>query len=367
MKTLKTSAFAVIFFLWIFIPHAGSFVSSQNPLNSDIPCVWTNVKRIVVVGDLHGAYDQFVRILKGTGVVDDGLKWIGKDTHLVQIGDVLDRGDRAKDIFDLLIRLESEAEAAGGKVHTLIGNHEEMNLANTAFEHEGYITPKQFTSFVSERYKKNMEKKFRRKPGRKKGRISEYDFSEEWKRVIDKARTYSKDKGRMNYYRNLNRLYGDWILSKNVAIKINGIVFVHAGITEGFMNWSLPELNSRYREELDAIRKAILTERMPKIRVFEMVFYNARNGPLWTRDFIQFSQKEYQDDVDRILENYMADYMVIGHSPLYLDGKNVPSKFQGKIWVVDTGIGDYYRHRGGSVSALIIEDGKFFTWLGDSE
>ncbi len=185
-----------IVFLFLCLTCA---VGIESPVRAssrdkDIPCEWSGVKRIVAVGDLHGAYVHFVTILMGTGLVDDKLNWIGGKTHLVQIGDVLDRGDKPKDIFDLAIRLEKEAEAAGGKVHMMIGNHEEMNLANTAFDREGYITVPQFVQFLPENYRIKQEKKFMRKAGSKSSESSTSNgsFSEEWKKMIEKFKIYNK-------------------------------------------------------------------------------------------------------------------------------------------------------------------------------
>ena len=178
-----------VLFLFLCLTFA---VGLERPIrppsrDTDIPCEWSGVKRIVAVGDLHGAYDHFVTILIGTGLVDDKdkLNWIGGGAHLVQIGDVLDRGDKAKDIFDLAIKLEKQAEAAGGKVHMMIGNHEEMNLANTAFDREGYVTPGQFESFLPESYRLKQVTKFQRK-SKSKSSDSNGDFTEEWKEIIDK-------------------------------------------------------------------------------------------------------------------------------------------------------------------------------------
>jgi hypothetical protein len=47
----------------------------------------------------------------------------------VQVGDQLDRGDNEIQILYFLERLQREAEAAGGKLHILNGNHETMNVA----------------------------------------------------------------------------------------------------------------------------------------------------------------------------------------------------------------------------------------------
>lgn len=47
----------------------------------------------------------------------------------LQVGDQLDRGDNEIQILYFLERLQREAEAAGGKLHILNGNHETMNVA----------------------------------------------------------------------------------------------------------------------------------------------------------------------------------------------------------------------------------------------
>ena len=91
--------------------------------------VWNGVDRIVAVGDVHGRYDQLTAILQGTGLTDDQLRWTGGDDHFVMCGDLVDRGPDDRAVLDLALRLEKEAEAAGGRVHVLLGNHEIMNLS----------------------------------------------------------------------------------------------------------------------------------------------------------------------------------------------------------------------------------------------
>ena len=89
---------------------------------------WSGVERIVAVGDVHGDYEQFVKLLRGAGLLDKESKWAGGKAHLVQTGDVPDRGARSRDVMDLLMKLEKQAKKAGGYVHALIGNHEAMNM-----------------------------------------------------------------------------------------------------------------------------------------------------------------------------------------------------------------------------------------------
>ena len=84
--------------------------------------------RIVAIGDVHGAFDQFVEILQAAGLIDAKRQWSGGTTVLVQTGDVFDRGPKVREALDLLMRLEEEAKRAGGRVESLLGNHEAMNL-----------------------------------------------------------------------------------------------------------------------------------------------------------------------------------------------------------------------------------------------
>jgi 3',5'-cyclic AMP phosphodiesterase CpdA len=60
-------------------------------------------------------------------LIDDNSKWIGGKDTLVQTGDIVDRGAYALDIYKLMRDLRSEADNAGGKVVSILGNHEVMN------------------------------------------------------------------------------------------------------------------------------------------------------------------------------------------------------------------------------------------------
>jgi hypothetical protein len=74
---------------------------------------YSGAERIVAVSDIHGAYQPMVATLRNAGVLDADLRWSGGSTHLVIVGDILDRGPDSRDVMDLLMRLEGEAEAAG--------------------------------------------------------------------------------------------------------------------------------------------------------------------------------------------------------------------------------------------------------------
>ena len=94
------------------------------------PCDVQTTERIVAVGDIHGAFDQFVAILRAAGLIDNRNRWSGKKAVLVQTGDILDRGPDSRKALDLLRKLEGDAQRAGGRVYALLGNHEFMRLVS---------------------------------------------------------------------------------------------------------------------------------------------------------------------------------------------------------------------------------------------
>ena len=87
----------------------------------------------MAIGDLHGDASAFRSTLKLAGLFDESLGgWIGGNAVLVQIGDVLDRGDDEFELLEFLRRLKSEAKLAGGVVITMLGNHEVLNAAGVS-------------------------------------------------------------------------------------------------------------------------------------------------------------------------------------------------------------------------------------------
>ncbi|KAL1410176.1 hypothetical protein Q8F55_004181 [Vanrija albida] len=84
-------------------------------------------QRLVAVGDLHGDIDNAKRVLRMAGLTDKADGWAAGNDIFVQTGDCVDRGTFAREIYDLWYRLRGEAQAAGGRVINLLGNHEVMN------------------------------------------------------------------------------------------------------------------------------------------------------------------------------------------------------------------------------------------------
>ncbi|HUT07549.1 MAG TPA: metallophosphoesterase [Candidatus Latescibacteria bacterium] len=337
---------------------------------ADIPYLWTGIDRVVAVADLHGDYDRFVFILTqpGVGVLDEELHWIAGKTHLVQLGDIMDRGDYAKEIFDLLIRLEKEAEAVGGMVHVLLGNHEEMNITGISLDYPKYVTVKQFVDFLPDPYRKSKEAEYLKTLSpqeRKKAEANALDVATDenltafWQKILDR-----KDpEDRKAYVLGFNNTYGDWLLQKNVIIKIDDVIFVHGGVSEAFSKWPLREINTVMRTELELFQGRMRDPRRYPRPFRPKLVYNS-DGPLWFRGQAT-ERRSAQSEVDRILANLGARAMVIGHnffsfpvgSPVV--GKDQVARFHDKVWMMDSGISGSY---GGVPSALIYDKGDFKVW-----
>jgi hypothetical protein len=113
------------------------------------PVKYPPVDRIIAIGDIHGDIHFLRNMLRVAGVIDNKDKWGGKNTYVVQIGDQLDgsrdimNGCPARredidtptdkyegdlEVLDYLDGLDEQAQLTGGRVISLLGNHELLNI-----------------------------------------------------------------------------------------------------------------------------------------------------------------------------------------------------------------------------------------------
>ncbi len=88
---------------------------------------------VFATSDAHGHLAELTAALRASGLVDDGSHWSGGDARLWVLGDLLDRGPDGLGVIALVRRLTAEAAAAGGAVHTVLGNHEVIALGMRMF------------------------------------------------------------------------------------------------------------------------------------------------------------------------------------------------------------------------------------------
>jgi hypothetical protein len=243
-------------------------------------CEWTNVARVVAVGDVHGDYQQLVKCLLAAGVVDKNNQWIGEKTHLVQTGDIFDRGPDSKKAMDLLMELEPQAEQAGGRVHALIGNHEAMVLAGDyVYLHKTEVEP--------------------------------YGGLEAFKKAVG-----------------AEGKYGKWIRGHNAVIKINDILFAHGGISAKDAALPLKEVNRKIAESLgdDSATGAA----------------GDPDGPLWYRATALGDEGQAGELLHSILQKLAIKHIVVGHTVVGPDLR-IKARAGGALIMIDVGMSQTYR------------------------
>ena len=333
-----------------------------------------DVERIVAISDIHGAYDPMVATLQNAGVLDADLGWSAGESHLVIVGDILDRGPASRDAMDLLIRIEQEAASSGGKVHVLIGNHEAMNLVGDL----RYVSKEEFVAFTDEETPEERERWF-----------SAYAARQPDDSVCDLRAEFEQKfpPGFFAHRREFsaNGRYGEWLLSKPIAVVINETAFMHGGVSsligeiglEGVNGTLIGELID-YVEQLEILYDAEILlptdnfydhpELLTKfLQVGELDIaiidaaavvtklnnsvIHAVGGPLWYRGNVGCSQLIEEDRLAASLQTFGANRVVIGHTPT--PTHRILQRFDSRVFEIDTGMfADAYF---GSGNALILE------------
>lgn len=315
-----------------------------KPLKSFYPI--TNNK-IIAIGDIHGDLSVAIKTLKLGGVIDlntplyfdklediKKIKWIGGNTYVVQVGDQIDRcrpsnwyrdicadndtyQDEGSDlkIMELLDYLDEEAKKEGGRVISILGNHEIMNCVGDF----RYVSPKEFEEFGEF---------FNVKKTKTPNRIFPYGYKER-KQAFSPGGMIAKK----------------FAANRHSIVQVGKWVFVHGGLTPKIANhFTLQEMN-------EGMRNWLLGKRDRKTReVFEALYDDDDNGIFWTREMgdlgnwdenrspkffnrtLDMLNKKNDRDIDEIVEG-----IIMGHTPQYMSGKGINSSCNGKLWRVDIG------------------------------
>ncbi len=348
-----------VFFALLTVAFA--YTSAQKPVD---PCALNGVGRIVAVGDVHGAYDGFVRILRAAGVIDRRDRWIGGATHLVRTGDVLDRGADSRRVMDLLRRLERDATRSKGRVLALIGNHETMRLGGATAGHppgQGFLRDMSAAEVDAFRTARSAElrdairvhwleqEKQRAKAAgtqvHEAALVARFDAATP-PGYFEMAEAFS-EKGD----------YGRWIRGHAAAAKVNDILFLHGGVSPRVAPLGCEGINAGVGVDLTTAFATF-------VAASPTTLAGAEDGPLWYRGLAQEDETVFGPEVDKILDAVRARAIVIGHT-VTPTGRIMP-RFGGRVVQIDTGMLTSV-YKGGRPSALeiagdtwtaIYEDGR---------
>ncbi|MGB7436297.1 MAG: metallophosphoesterase [Candidatus Acidiferrum sp.] len=349
---------------------------------------------VVAIGDVHGAYDDFVSILQRVGLIDKQNHWAGGKATFVQVGDLIDRGPKPREVLDLMMALEKGAPEAGGRVISVLGNHEVMNIMGDL----RYVTPGNFASFADTHSEERQRAAYQQYVKWRGGHaalfaelaqpmeITEAEWMARHPLGFIEQREAFGPKGE----------YGQWLREHPAVAKVGGIIFLHGGISPGLAHLTLDAINGDVRDEIktfDSTKQYLVDENVilpfftfqeivaaaqaeltaeRKSRVTSDEQRQARltqflrlgdwlsirvDGPLWFRGYDQWSDDEGALEVGKLLDAYHVGDIVTGHTPQ--KGGRIRPRFGNKVFLIDTGMLSSY-YTGGRASALeISNDGQF--------
>jgi len=318
--------------------------------------------RVVAIGDLHGGYDALVLILRTSGLVDAELRLVDERACLVQLGDVVDRGARSRDVLDLLMALEAQAPE---RVETLLGNHEAMTIVGDL----RYAVPEEFLAFAAEETPAEREAGLAPLASSATPEELAQRFPPGW---FARRRAFSPA-GR----------YGKWLLERPAALRIDGSVFVHGGLTPAAAGLGLDAIRAQVAGDLRAYlaaRAALETagwlrptdayveapslvrarlDTAPagdparpaaeKLLELQRASFVDPEGPLWYRGLAQLDEDALEPQAFAALAFVHAERIVVGHTTT--DDFRIARRADGHVFVIDSGAGPAY---GGRPSALEI-------------
>lgn len=284
---------------------------------------WDDVDRVVAIGDLHGDYGSYIGVLQSAGLVDRRGRWIGGATHLVQTGDIPDRGPDTRRIIRHLARLAKEAEKRGGRVHSLLGNHEAMNVYGDL----RYVTAGEYAAFAGrgsaalrDRYFDALMGKFQRSDPERHAALPA-DYRAQW----DREHPLGWVEHRMAWDPRVDpdgEMFR-WAMQDTVAIRINDLLFVHGGISSDYCGNSL--------ESLTSMARAALRRSEPG----QLGILEDERGPLWYRGMAGVAPAVRPETVDAVLRRHGARRVVVGHTPT---GGVIWPRLDARIVMIDTGM-----------------------------
>ena len=273
-----------------------SFISLLLPLADALIVAPPPPGRVVALGDLHGDFQATTRVLRTAQLIDEEHSWIGGDATLVQLGDILDRGTEERMLWDFFVRLREEAPLAGGKIVTLLGNHEVLNALGQA---GNFVHPAGREQFGEDRCAAFM-------PGSE---------------------------------------YATLLADCPVVAIVGSSVFSHASLPATATRESLAELNAE-------TRKWLLGERPDA--PYDLC-HMGRDSPVWDRTFSNPHDRSvgyaHCMALKKALGRLGVSRLVVGHTPQ--DAINCAC--DGAVWRVDTGASRWVMS--GACQALEIAPG----------
>ncbi len=357
--------------------------------------------RVVAVADVHGDLVHFKDILREAGIIDDQDHWIAGDTIMVQTGDLVDKGPDSRGVIELLMNLEAQAPKSGGKLISLLGNHEIMDMTGDL----RYVSPEDWATFADANSPKRRDAALQQWKGWSKqhGVTVTPEMESEWMShhplgFFERAEAFGP-RGR----------YGKWLRAHQVTVQVGDTMFMHGGLHPKLAGMSPNQINRRIADELhvfDRVVNTLVEARaiLPGATWDEIVngaqqamtdcthvgapagnivgcetvraelqpffgFANwlsvHREGPVWFRGFAEWTDEEGAPNVQKLLQAQHVARFVVGHT---YSGGRVRMRWDGKVYLIDTGLLQHPMYKEpGRGSALEIAGSRVTAIYADSK
>ena len=318
-----------------------------------LPHILPKTSRIIAIGDIHGNLKDTIEILLKAKVIDKKFNWIATpcNTIVVQVGDQLDscrpsktnkcglydntkkkiRGDLA--LFKFFYNINKKAEKKGGKVISLLGNHEIMNV----------IGDFRYISKNDIEYLNNfniLDKNIK---------LSNTELYEIRKLLFKRGNYFSKFMA----------------CTRQSAIIIGSNLFIHAGI--------LPNIAKKYKiNDINTLVRSWLLDILNNdndnkdIGNLKDILFNGNISPFWTRILgtipkdVMLEDEQCKNYIEPVLDLWDINNMIIGHTPTQVFGNKMNSTCNNKLWRIDVGISQKLHNNNHNIQFLeIINDNKF--------
>lgn len=296
-----------------------------------LPTILPAQKRIIVIGDIHGDYNLALESFRIANLIDDSDRWIGGKTHVVQVGDQVDRcrpikfkcedeeatkDDEGSDlkIINLFNSLHKQATKQGGAVISLLGNHELMNVMGNM----DYVSHKGLTQF------------------------------NDYKDPTDDTTTFASGKeARQHAFRPGGEYAKLLACTRLPAVIIGSFVFIHGGIVPEFLEKNKINSQDDFTKVGYAVRQWILG--LINKEYVSSIVDSLKYSMFWNRILgnippdMNSENPQCINYLEPVLKVLKLKGMVVGHTPQFGNhGKGINGTCDDQLWRVDNGGSDAF-------------------------
>ncbi|KAK6163813.1 hypothetical protein DH2020_000677 [Rehmannia glutinosa] len=272
--------------------------------------------------------------------------WVGGQTVLVQLGDILDRGEDEIAILSLLKSLDIQAKANGGAVFQVNGNHETMNVDGDF----RYVDSGRLMSVLTfGTFGNMMPKDCGNLIDGNNGNDSESIFDNIWLYISYSIHTMKNLRYRNTYCgqrqkgvisRSILLRPGGPLASElarhSVVLKVNDWVFCHGGLLPHHVEYGIERMNREVSYWMKGLSMDYDYPQIPFLatRGYDSVVWS-RLYSRDTSDLEDYQINQIQSILRETLQAVGAKAMVVGHTP---QATGVNCEFNCSIWRIDVGM-----------------------------